>query len=278
MEKTENQVRRDSAMNPGISLRERAASLPPGIRRALAQCLSLGLFAAVWKVASNIYNSQLLLPTPESTLVAFCGILVSPEMWSNLGLTLKRVLTGVGWAVGLGVPLGFAMGLSKIAMDMLDPLLGSVRQVPIMAWIPLSIIWFGLGDGPTVFIIALMGLFSVVLNTISGVKNIPKDYYHAARSMGAGPWGIFLHIVLPGSMPDIMTGARLALSGGWMAVICAEFIATSAGFGFLMVEAQTRMETEKLLALMVLGAFIGYLMDRVICVFANRITLWKSVS
>jgi NitT/TauT family transport system permease protein len=261
-----------------IGLRGSARRLPYGIRRTLAQCLSLGSFAVIWKIAANIYNSQLLLPTPESTLAAFCDILISPAIWSNLGLTLRRVLTGFGWAMALGVPAGLAMGLFKIVMDMLDPLLGSIRQVPIMAWVPLSIIWFGLGDGPTIFMIAMMGLFSVVLNTVNGVKNIPKDYYHAARSMGAGARSIFLHVVLPGSIPDIMIGARLALGGGWMAVICAEFIATSAGFGFLMVEAQTRMETERLLALMVLGAFVGYLMDRIICACANLLTRWKNAS
>ena len=160
-------------------------------------------------------------------------------------------------------------------MDMLDPLLGSIRQVPIMAWIPLSIIWFGLGDGPTVFMIAMTGVFSVVLNTVSGVQNIPRDFYNAARSMGAGAWSIFRCIVIPGTLPDIMTGARLALSGGWMAVICAEFIATSAGFGFMMVEAQTRMETDNLMALMVMGALVGYLMDRIICFCGARMARWK---
>jgi NitT/TauT family transport system permease protein len=167
------------------------------------------------------------------------------------------------------------MGSFKTAMYMLDPILGSVRQVPLMAWIPLSIIWFGLGNGPTIFMIALAGLFSVVLNTITGVRNISPDYYHAARSMGAGGAGIFLRVVLPGALPDILGGARLALGSGWMAVICAEFIATSAGFGYAMVEAQTRMETEKLLALMVLGAFFGYAMDKCICTVGNHFNKWK---
>lgn len=253
-------------------------ALRSAVRFGAAQAVSLGLFFLLWKVMSGVYDSQLLLPTPESAFMAFCRMAVAPSVWTNLGLTLKRVLTGFAYALALGVPLGLAMGLSRTAMSMLDPLLGSIRQVPIMAWIPLSIIWFGLGDGPTVFMIAMTGVFSVVLNTIAGVRNIPRDFYHAARSMGAGSLSIFRHVVLPGSLPDIMTGARLALSGGWMAVICAEFIATSAGFGFMMVEAQTRMETDKLLALMVMGAFVGYLMDRAICVCGTCLSRWKHAS
>ncbi len=85
--------------------------------------------------------------------------------------------------------------------------------------VPLTIVWFGIGDGPTIFLITFSGIFPVILNTIAGVKNISKDYYNAARSMGAGPWSIFSNIILPASIPDILTGARIAISGGWMSVI-----------------------------------------------------------
>jgi NitT/TauT family transport system permease protein len=265
-------------MSAAASGRRKYELLPRGIRRTAAQVVSLSLFVGVWKLSSRLYDSQLLLPSPESAFFAFCDLIVTPSVWMNLALTLKRVLTGFGFAAALGVPLGLMMGLSKTMMDMLDPLLSSIRQVPLMAWIPLSIIWFGLGDGPTVFMIAMTGMFAVVLNTIAGVQNIPKDYYYAARSMGAGAWSIFRRVVLPGAIPDIMTGARLALSSGWMAVICAEFIATSAGFGFMMVEAQARMETEKLLALMVTGALVGYLMDKSICGCQMWLARWKYMS
>jgi NitT/TauT family transport system permease protein len=244
-------------------------------RKLLSQVLSLSLFVGFWYLMSLRYNNQLLLPTPRSTLTAFVGLFKTMDVWKNMLLTLERVLKGFGCAVLIGVPVGLLMGLSKTAMYMLDPLLGCIRQVPLMAWIPLSIIWFGLGNGPTIFMIALAGLFAVVLNTIMGVRNISKDYFHAARSMGAGTWSIFRHVVLPGAFPGILGGARLALGSGWMAVICAEFIATSAGFGFAMVEAQTRMETEKLLALMILGAFVGYMMDKCICVAGDALTQWK---
>ncbi|GHT01284.1 taurine ABC transporter permease [Synergistales bacterium] len=269
MEKVTNQIPKN------ISLSELTGEQRGLLNKILSPVISLSAFVGFWYLMSLHYNSQLLLPTPRSTFTAFVLFFKTPDVWKNLLLTLERVLKGFSCAMIIGVPVGLLMGVSKTATRMLDPLLGCFRQVPIMAWVPLSIIWFGLGNGPTIFMIALAGLFSVVLNTIVGVRNISKDYFHAARSMGAGSFSIFRHIVLPGALPDILGGARLALGGGWMAVICAEFIATSAGFGFAMVEAQTRMETEKLLALMILGAFVGYLMDKCICAAGNVLTQWK---
>ncbi|MBP2627013.1 MAG: TauC [Firmicutes bacterium] len=232
-------------------------------------------FLGIWQLASIHYHSNLLLPPPVKTAQRLLMILQDLDVLKNLAITLSRVLTGFLYAIVIGVPLGFLMGYSQKAMQALDPLVGSIRQVPIMAWIPLTIVWFGLGDGPTIFLIAISGVFPLILNTIAGVRGISQDYYHAARSMGAGAWSIFAHVIVPGSLPDILTGARLALGSGWMSVICAEFIATSAGFGYSMVEAQTRMETDKLLALMVMGALVGYVLDRVLQELNKSLVAWR---
>ena len=104
-------------------------------------------------------------------------------------------------------------------MQLVDPLMGTVRQVPVMAWVPLTIIWLGLGDGPTIFLIALVGTFPILLNTIAGVRSISRDYFNAARTMGAGSWSIFRDIMVPAAVPDMLTGMRLAVSAGWMSVI-----------------------------------------------------------
>lgn len=111
------------------------------------------------------------------------------------------------------------MGFSNTCEKVLSPVIDSVRQVPIMSWVPLTIVWFGIGDGPTIFLIAFSGIFSIVLNTIHGVRTISKDYYNAAKSMGASPFIIFKDVIFPAALPDILTGARLAISNGWMSVI-----------------------------------------------------------
>ena len=111
------------------------------------------------------------------------------------------------------------MGYSPKMLQIMSPFINSLRQVPIMAWVPLAIVWCGIGDGPTVFLIAFSGIFTIILNTVAGVQDISKDFYNAARSMGAGTLSIIKDIVVPGSLPGVLTGVRLAIGMGWMSVI-----------------------------------------------------------
>ena len=178
--------------------------------------ISLGL---IWQLAAWHYNSMLLLPGPLETIKALGKTVAEPDVWVNLVITMKRVLSGFAIAVAIGVPLGLMMGFSRTVMQILEPFINSIRQIPVMAWVPLTIVWFGLGDGPTVFLIAFTGIFPVLLNTIAGVQGISKDYFNAARSMGATTTSIIAQIIIPGSLPDVLTGMRLSLSAGWMSVI-----------------------------------------------------------
>ena len=111
------------------------------------------------------------------------------------------------------------MGYSPRLLKWMAPFINSLRQVPIMAWVPLSIVWFGIGDGPTIFLIAFSGIFTIILNTIQAVQDISRDFYNAARSMGAGTLSLIKDIVIPGSLPGVLTGLRLAIGLGWMSVI-----------------------------------------------------------
>ncbi len=170
-------------------------------------------------MAALYYNSEFALPGPLSVVKSFGLAVIDPTTLFNLCLTLRRVITGLGIACVLGMSIGFTMGYSKTAMQLIDPIINPLRQVPIMAWVPLTIVWFGLGDGPTIFLIAMVAVFPILLSTISGVQSIDKDYYNAARSMGAGFWTVFRKIIIPASLPEILTGSRVAVSAGWMSVI-----------------------------------------------------------
>ena len=173
----------------------------------------------VWQIAAWRIDSVLLLPTPWSTAQALFKAAQNVGVLKDLLVTMQRVIYGFGVAVIIGIPLGFMMGYSKKTMQIIDPLMNTLRTIPIMAWVPLTILWFGLGNGPTIFLIAFNGVFAIILNTIAGVHDISQDYYQAARSMGAGPVSIFRHVVMPGSIPSILTGMRLAIGTGWMSVI-----------------------------------------------------------
>lgn len=185
-----------------------------GLRLITFSLLLLG-----WYALSLYYGRDLILPSPAKVALAFAHALFDPEIMANLLLTLRRVLSGFSLAVLIGGSLGLLMANSKLALQLIDPILNPLRQIPVMAWVPLSIIWFGLGEGPTIFLITLVSIFPVLLCTVSGVQGIDKDYYHAARSLGASRFSLFHKITIPAAMPELLTGMRAGVSAGWMSVI-----------------------------------------------------------
>lgn len=181
--------------------------------------ISLIIIATVWYVAAHIVNSPFTFPYLETVLHDVVYSLTDLYVLKNLGITMRRVLTGSLYAFIIGFPLGMIMGYSPKILQAMSPFINSLRQVPIMAWVPLSIVWLGIGDGPTIFLIAFSGIFTIILNTVAGVQDISKDFYNAARSMGAGTLSIIKDVVIPGSLPGVLTGIRLAIGLGWMSVI-----------------------------------------------------------
>lgn len=181
--------------------------------------VSLVIIGLVWFFAAHAVGSPFIFPYLEDVLYQVVYSLTDVYVLTNLGITMRRVITGSTYAFIIGFPIGMIMGYSPKLLQWMSPFINSLRQVPIMAWVPLSIVWFGIGDGPTIFLIAFSGIFTIILNTIAGVQDISKDFYHAARSMGAGTLSIIKDIVIPGSLPGVLTGLRLAIGLGWMSVI-----------------------------------------------------------
>lgn len=181
--------------------------------------ISLIVICIIWYFAAHFVNAPFIFPYLESVGYELFYSITDIYVLSNLAITMRRVLTGATYAFVIGFPIGMIMGYSPAISRILSPFINSLRQVPIMAWVPLTIVWFGIGDGPTVFLIAFSGLFTIILNTVAGVQSINKDFYNAARSMGASTLGILKDIVVPGSLPGVLTGVRLAIGLGWMSVI-----------------------------------------------------------
>ena len=181
--------------------------------------ISLLVIGIVWYFAAHAVNQPFTFPFLEDVLYQFVYCLTDMYVLTNLGITMRRVLTGCVYAFVIGFPIGMCMGYSPKMLQIMSPFINSLRQVPIMAWVPLSIVWFGIGDAPTIFMIAFSGIFTIILNTVAGVQDISKDFYHAARSMGANTLNIVKDIVIPGSLPGVLTGVRLAIGMGWMSVI-----------------------------------------------------------
>lgn len=181
--------------------------------------ISLIIICVAWFFGAHLVDSPFTFPYFEDVIYELYYSVTDLYVLQNVAITMRRVLTGSVYAFLIGFPLGMIMGYSPNMLQIMSPFINSLRQVPIMAWVPLAIVWFGIGDGPTIFLIAFSGIFTIILNTVAGVQDISKDFYNAARSMGANTLNILKDIVIPGSLPGVLTGVRLAIGMGWMSVI-----------------------------------------------------------
>ena len=187
--------------------------------------------------------------------------LSSGELIADLIASLTRVLLGFLIGAGLALPFGLAMGASRLCRDLFNPLMQVLRPIPPIAYIPLAILWFGLGDPPAIFLIALGAFFPVLMNTVTGVSQVDAIFIRAARNLGAGPWPLFRRIILPAAMPYILTGARIAMGTAFIVVIVAEMIAVNSGLGYRILEAREYFWSDKVIAGMLTIGLTGLVID-----------------
>lgn len=200
---------------------------------------------------------------------AFSGELIVDSLGS-----LYRVV--VGFAVGavLALPLGLAMGASRIAYAWMNPLMQLLRPIPPIAYIPLSILWFGLGNPPAIFLIAIGAFFPVLMNTIAGVRQVDGIYLRAARNLGAGGSTMFLRVILPAAVPYILTGMRIGVGTAFIVVIVSEMIAVNNGLGFRILEAREYFWSDKIIAGMITIGLLGLAIDTGMNKLNNYLLRW----
>lgn len=241
----------------------------PRWRRFVPRVAHLWLLAAfivVWQVVS-VYgqrvNPQLevMMPPPTAVISAAQDLLKRGVLFVHIRDSLYRVLLAVGAATVLGVPLGLAMGWSTRFRAAVDPLIEFIRPIPPLAWIPLSILWFGIGDMQIVYIIFLAAFFPVVLNSMAGARDVDTYLVRAGLSLGAKRGELFRTVVLPAALPQIFTGIRIGLGIGWMALVAGELVAAPSGLGYMINNARTLFRSDYILLGMVLIGVLGLVLD-----------------
>ena len=243
---------------------------------------NLGLIAVLlllWQyVSTSVLDSttSILLPPPTKIFVAAWELLRSGELLRHARDSLEREMTAFLWAT-VSIPIGIAMGWWKWVNEQVDPLMEMLRPVPPLAWIPLSILWFGIGDTQNEFIIFLGIFFPILLNTVTGVKSIEVNLIRAARCLGASEWNILWRIVVKAALPQIVTGIRIGLGVGWMALVAAELVGANSGLGFLINDARTVLRTDYIIVGMATIGLIGLLIDQVIRELGRRLLPWSRV-
>ena len=175
--------------------------------------------------------------------------------------SLFRIACGFGVAAAIGIPLGLWMGWSLRASWALNPLIQAMRPISPIAWIPLAILWFGVKDAAAIFLITLGAFFPIVTGAMTAVRAIPLVYVRSAQNFGLDGFELFRRVVLPASLPQIITSLRLALGIGWMVIVAAEMIAVDSGLGYLIMDARNASNYERVLGAMVIIGLIGVALD-----------------
>lgn len=205
---------------------------------------------------SGLFN-ELFVPTVGQTAAALVTMASTGLLWTSLQGTIFRLLTGFGLAVLLGVPIGLAMGRSKVLSEILQPLVNLLLPIPAIAWIPLFMLWFGLGNSSIIPLIILSAALPIAINTWAGVRFVSGIWLRAATGMGIRGRALFQKVILPASLPLMLSGLRVGMAQGWRAVIAGELIASAqGGLGVVIFNAKQFINTPIILAtLVVIGIF-----------------------
>jgi NitT/TauT family transport system permease protein len=259
-------------------------------RRLLRALLAPLLLLALWEACSRAgLVRPALLPPPSQVAARWLAYalppapfqgggrlawLLSGELWQDALASLGRVLGGFLIGSLLALPLGLLMGARPLWQQLLGPLVQLLRPIPPIAYVPLAILWFGLGNPPALFLIALGAFFPVLLSTIAGVKSVDALYLRAARSLGAKGAVLFLRVVLPGSLPHVLSGLRVGLGVAFIVVIVAEMIAVNSGLGYRILEAREYFWSDKILAGMLSIGLLGLGLDAAMERVSARLLRW----
>lgn len=246
----------------------------------LANLILLTVVILAWQFASTIWLPSIdpymavLMPAPTTIAFTAAGMIASGELLFHLLASLKREASAFLIAA-TAIPLGIAMGWWRLVYNQVNPIMEILRPIPPLAWIPLSILWFGIGDEQNEFIIFLGMFFPILVNTIVGVKNIDPNMVRAARSLGAPEREVLARIVLMSALPQIITGVRIGLGVGWMALVAAELVGANSGLGFLINDARSMLRTDTITVGMLAIGVVGFLIDTAIRALSRRLLPWS---
>jgi NitT/TauT family transport system permease protein len=250
------------------------------------------VLVALWQSVSSLgWVNEHVLPSPWAVVTRWWAYLlpakpfaevggnwflwaISGELLLDASGSMYRVLVGFAVGAGLALPLGLVMGASPRVYAWLNPLAQVLRPIPPIAYIPLAILWFGLGNPPAIFLIAIGAFFPVLINTIAGVRQVDGIYLRAARNLGANQQTMFLRVILPAAVPYILSGVRIGIGTAFIVVIVSEMIAVNNGLGFRILEAREYFWSDKIIAGMISIGMLGLAIDLGVTKLNNYLLRW----
>lgn len=253
-----------------MTLLHRVGQLP-GLVAFLAP---LALLVIVWAGIVAVLNVDTrVFPGVGDVFGAAVDSIRDGSLARHVGQSLLRVVAGTSLAIAAAIPLGVAMSVSPVVASLLAPLFRFFSVLAGIAWIPIATLWFGYGFGAITFVIFNAVFFVVTYNTLLGVASIPRPLRHAAASLGAGRWHLLTEVLLPGALPNIVTGVRTGMGFAWRGLIAAEMIATNAGLGYMLFVARDFYRTEVIVFGMIVIGALWLLIDRTLLAPLERATI-----
>lgn len=241
------------------------------LKRAALFCLVVVL----WEIAVRKgFVNKFLLPAPST--IADSEALSDPKLLMHVLASLSRVVVGYSISVVVGVTLGFILGLNTRLRFYCLPLLAVLKPIPPIAWIPIAILWFGLGNGPSYFITMLASFFPIFFSTMAGIEDMDPQYLNVARCFGASRLQIFGEVIFPYTLPFIFSGLRIGLGIAWMSVIAAEIVSAGSGLGYMIEIAQQMLRVDTVIVGMVAIGLCGIALDILIVRLSKQFTGWKA--
>lgn len=246
------------------------------IHRLVVALSAVIVFLGVWHVLANVFANPVVLPSPVNVGLALIRQATAGDLLEHAAFSGTRLLIAFAIAGAVGIAIGLLMGVSLLAEDVVDPIVELIRPISGIAWIPLGLYLFGIGNTLPIFIMVYVAVFPFILNTANGVRSVDPLFIRAANTLGLARRATLRHVVLPSIVPSLLTGARLGAGGAWLALVAAEFIGAPSGLGYAIQLYATLLRTADMLAYVVTVGLLGFTTDWVLRRLQRRLTPWAA--
>lgn len=242
-----------------------------GLRSLIVPVLLLGLWQLL--VEREVY-SRSQLPAPLDVYRAARQLAAIDDLWIHIQVSTERVFQGFLWGSMIAIVLGLLVGLSRLADELLNPTIQAIRAIPSLAWVPLLVLWMGIGEEPKITLIAVGVFFPVYTNLVAGIRQIDRKLIEAASAYGYRRFSLAAEVMLPAALPSLFAGLRLGLAQGWLFLVAAELLAASKGLGFLLIDGQNSGRSDIIVMSIIFLAAIGKLTDSLLQLLERRLLRW----
>jgi ABC-type nitrate/sulfonate/bicarbonate transport system permease component len=251
------------------------------IRGPLVSLLAILIVLLTWFLITDVFGlvRPIVLPSPSNVLEEVGRLLekgyTNKPLWIHVRASLFRTFTGLILGLVVGIPLGLLVGYYWWASAIFSPFLSALRPIPPIAFIPLVVLYFGIGEFSKILLIFMAALWYVALNTSAGVKSVPSDLMRAGLNMGLNQWQLFLYVIFPSSLPYIMTGIKTSTAVSWAIVVAAELVAAQEGLGYMVMDAATFFRVTDVYIGIALIGMIGILLEALTMIAESRLLHWR---